>query len=95
MKAVPFEPSRSWLLAARGVDAASTRGASIALALATAAAYVSAGWMLIIDAGWAGPALVGAVIGLGLKSVWFHPWVSLGIAIDVAVLAAVLGGWPA
>ena len=68
---------------------------SIALSLRRGRLVASAGWMLLIGAGWAAPALVGAVIGLGLKSLWFHPWLSLGIAIDLAVLAAVLGGWPA
>lgn len=90
----PFDPGRSWALEAQGMDAATTRSASLALALATAAAFGAAGFMVMIGAGGATAAFVAAVMGLTLKAFWFHPWLLLGIAIDLSVLAAVLSGWP-
>jgi hypothetical protein len=93
-KPAPFDPARSWALAAQGVDVASMRAASVALAVATAAAFTAAGFMVMIGGG-STAAVAAAVLGLSLKSLWFHPWLLVGIAIDLSLLAAVLGGsWP-
>jgi hypothetical protein len=32
---------------------------------------------------------------LGFKAIWFHPWLSAGVALDVALIAAVATRWPA
>jgi hypothetical protein len=39
-------------------------------------------------------ALAGAATALALKGLWFNTWLSLGIAIDLGVLWAVVTGWP-
>ena len=36
---------------------------------------------------------LGSVGSLGMLVVFFHSWLTLGIAIDVALLVAVLAGW--
>jgi hypothetical protein len=93
-KGAPFDPSRSWLLADRGVDAGAMRATSIALALATAAGFGVTGALLLLDGPWAGPAVVASLSGLTLKSMWFHLWLTLGVAIDLAVATAALAGLP-
>ena len=44
---------------------------------------------------WAAVAGIAAVLGLVLKGLWFHPWLTLGVALDIAVAVTVLLGWPA
>lgn len=95
-KPAPFDPSRSWVLAAGHVSATPMRSASVALGLAVAAAYAASGWAVAIDAAaWTGTAALAAALGIALKGLWFNPWLTLGIALDVAVLAAATAGWPA
>ena len=91
-KPAPFDPSRSWVLVGRGVDAVTMRSASAALARVTAAAYAIAGAMLLLGAPWEAAGAVAAGAGLSLKSLWFHPWLVLGVGIDLAVLAVVMTG---
>jgi hypothetical protein len=91
-KPAPFNPSRSWVLASRGVDAGVMRTSSIGIAVGTAVSYAAAGSLVLLGAAWAGAGVVAALMGVTLKSLWFHPWLSLGIAIDLAVLATVLTG---
>src|SRR5688572_14157599 len=94
-KAAPFDPSRSWALAAGHVGATPMRSASLALGLAVAAAYAAAGGAVAINAAWAGIAAFAGVLGIALKALWFNPWLSLGLALDIAVLVAAAADWPA
>lgn len=94
-KPAPFDPSSSWALAARHTDASVMRSASIALSLAVAAAYAASGWMLLLGGPWAPAAVVGVGLGLALKVLWFDPWLSLGIALDLVIVWVALAGWPA
>ena len=91
-KAAPFNPSRSWALAGRGTTTEVMRRTSTGLAVGTAVAYAAAGSVLLLDAPWIGLGAVAALLGLALKSLWFHPWLTVGVLIDVTVLAAVLTG---
>ena len=89
---VPFVLGRSWALGGDRTTTA-TRSGSVALACAVAAAYSAAGWMLAINATtWAAVAGIAAVLGLVLKGVWFHPWLTFGVAIDIAIAVTVLVG---
>ncbi|CAL9283094.1 hypothetical protein [Streptomyces sp. SudanB52_2052] len=47
------------------------------------------------SSGWSVAALTAACVGLLLKVLWFHPWLSLGVVLDAGVITAVLTGWPA
>lgn len=92
----PFAPGHSWLLASAGVSTAVARAAALALAWYTAVVYVVAGaGVLAGSAWWPTAALVGASSGLVLKAVWFDPWLSVGVLLDLGVIAAVAGTWPA
>jgi hypothetical protein len=93
-KPAPFDPGRSWVL--DGGAATWARGASVAIACVVAAGFSAAGWMLAIDApGAAAVAGVAAGLGIVLKGVWFHPWLTVGLALDAGIVAAALLGWPA
>lgn len=90
----PFEMGRSWLVTGPGLDPALVRALGTALVIVTiallvAAALATVGW--IVPAGW-WPSLVvgGAVASVLTLTVFFHPWILLGLAIDAALLWAVL-----
>jgi hypothetical protein len=43
---------------------------------------------------WTVAGLAAVASALVLKIAYFHPWLTAGVALDVAVLAAIVGGWP-
>jgi len=93
----PFTTNDSWLLERLGLDPAGTRvlaGALVAAAL-IALAIASLAALGVVPVGLWVPALtVGAAASLGLLIAFFHPWLGLGIAIDVGLLwAGLLAGW--
>lgn len=91
----PFEPDHSAVLTATKVPQAATHQLALALAAATTAAYLLTGIAVALDTSWAvAVAMVAAVAGLVLKGLYFHPWLSLGVLIDCAVLGSALVGWP-
>ncbi|MEI5098443.1 hypothetical protein RB200_06915 [Streptomyces sp. PmtG] len=92
----PFDPGHSWALSAVHVRPATARATSLALAWYTAVVYAVAGAGALAGSDWwPTAALVGASSGLVLKAVWFDPWLSVGVLLDVGVLVAVAGTWPA
>jgi len=91
-----FVPGYSWALTAAHVSPATARAMALALAWYTAVAYVIAGAGVPAGTGWwPAAAVVAASTGLLLKAVWFDPWLSLGVLLDVGVLVAVACTWPA
>ncbi|WP_367325297.1 hypothetical protein [Streptomyces sp. HUAS ZL42] len=92
----PFDPGHSWVLAAARVSPAPARAAALSLAWYTALVYVVAGAGLLAGSGWwPTAAVVAAASGLALKAIWFDPWLTLGVLLDVGVITAVAAGWPA
>ncbi|MGQ4388670.1 hypothetical protein [Streptomyces sp. SAS_270] len=92
----PFVPGHSWALTAVRVPAATAGAVALALAWYTALVYVIAGVGVAAGAGWwPTAALVAASTGLVLKAIWFDPWLSLGVLLDVGVVVAVACTWPA
>jgi hypothetical protein len=93
----PFALDRSWLLTPFGVGTEVMRLLGIALAAVTLVAFtVAAASALGIapSAVWTPAVASGAAASIALLAVFFHPWVVLGVVIDVALLAAVLlGRW--
>lgn len=93
----PFTTNDSWLLPRLGLDPAAMRVVAGALVAATLIALVIAALAAIgvVPAGLWVPALtVGAIASLGLLVAFFHPWLALGIAIDVGLLwAGFVAGW--
>ncbi|WP_192583132.1 hypothetical protein [Streptomyces albicerus] len=95
-KPLAFDPGHSWALAAAHVSAAPARAASLALAWYVALVYAVAGAGVAAGSGWwPATAVVAASMGLALKAIWFDPWLSLGVLLDVGVIVAVAGTWPA
>lgn len=92
----PFNPRYSWVLASAGLPQA--RGmsrAAVALASVTTMLYVIAGAATAAQSSsWTAAAVLAASVGLVLKSLWFNPWLSLGVLLDGAVITAVATSWP-
>jgi hypothetical protein len=89
----PFELARSWMLGPLGLDPALSRAAGIALLAVLALGYSAAALAVLgaLPATAFGPGVVvGSVASLALLAVFFHPWLVLGVAIDLVLLWAVL-----
>lgn len=93
----PFAMERSWLIAA-GLDPAVVRAIGTGLAVATIALLVGAalstlGW-IVPAAWWSSLTVGGAVASVLMLAAFFHPWLSVGLAIDAALVwAALVAGW--
>ncbi|GAA2121526.1 hypothetical protein [Nocardioides bigeumensis] len=91
----PFEPDHSALLTVNGAPASLVHRTSVVLAVGSAVLYVIAGVLVAFDApGRVEVAAAAAIVGLSLKLLFFHPWLSLGVILDALVLAAAVTGWP-
>lgn len=93
--AYPFRLDRG-VLAALGA-----RGAAFPLAVSLATisilAYLFsvlalAGWLVPVD-WWRPLALLGSFASLALLLIAFHPWLLAGVAIDVALILAIVTDW--
>jgi hypothetical protein len=94
-KPAPFAPDQSALLTVAAVPAVGARRVSQILAVTAAAALVLAGVAVAFGVGEAVPlAVAGAFAGLLLKAIFFNPWLTLGVALDLLVLAMALASWP-
>jgi hypothetical protein len=88
----PFEVSHSWILGPLGIDAETARALAIALIAVIPGAFALAGVAAlgVVPAGlWPVAVTIGAIASIAVLAVFFHPWLLLGIAIDVALLWAV------
>ena len=93
----PFRLDRSWLLGPIGIDRELSRVLGVGLVVVAIAAFA----LGVIGALGVGPAWLwsigvslGAVASLAVLVLYFHPWLVLGIAIDVVLLWAVtVAGW--
>lgn len=91
----PFEPDQSRVLTAVHVPVRSVRALAIRLAVVACAAYLLAAVAVAVAPSWAAAtAVVAALLGLVLKGLYFHPWLSLGVLIDLGVMSAALWEWP-
>ena len=94
----PFEMQRSWLVTGAGLDPALARAAGTALivltvALLVLAALATVGW-IVPTAWWPVAALAGAIASAAVLLIFFHPWIVLGLVIDLAIGWAILvAGW--
>lgn len=83
----PFVPESRWIADALSLAPGTAKASAGTLAVALALALALAGVALIVDVQlWQAAAAVGAVGSLALLALFFHPWLSIGIAIDVAIL---------
>jgi hypothetical protein len=92
----PFELERSWIMARQRFDPAVTRLIGLALVALTIGGFAMAALSVlgVAPPGLWASAAIGAVGSIGLLILFFHPWLVLGLAIDLALLWAVLiVGW--
>ena len=88
----PFDVSHSWILGSLGVDAETSRVLAIALIAVIVGGFALAGiaYVGIAPAGlWPIAVTIGGVASIAVLVLFFHPWLLLGIAIDVVLLWAV------
>jgi len=89
----PFELGRSWILTPLGLQPDLTRVLGMALVAATIGGFALAAIAalgLLPSGLWPPAAAVGAIASVALLLLFFHPWLVLGIAIDLGLLWAVL-----
>jgi len=93
----PFPTDRAWLVTRLGVDPALVRRLATALAAVTIVAYPVAALAalgVLPAATWPLAIAAGSVASLGLLAACFHPWLVLGVVIDVALLwSCLVAGW--
>lgn len=92
---MPFDPKHSWALSTLGLGP-TARSVAITLALLATAAFVAVGIGVWIGQGWWRPLAIGSAAGsFALMVLCFHPWLSLGVLLDVGIFAALLWtAWP-
>lgn len=88
----PFVPESRWIARVLGLTPGAAKALSRAFAVVTAVAFVAAAVALLADASaWEPAALIASGVSLMLMLLFFHPWLSIGIAIDLAIVASI--GW--
>jgi hypothetical protein len=91
----PFVPTHSAVLTVAAVPVPEVRSIARSLAVATMVAYLVSAAATAGSVSWTAPALTcAALLGLALKTLFFHPWLIVGVALDVLVLTAAVAGWP-
>ena len=90
---------RSWLLPQLGVNASAVRWIGILLVVLSTLGFVLAGLGVFgvagLDTIWRTAAVVSACASLLLLIVFWHPWLPVGVLIDIGVLVALLlAKWP-
>jgi hypothetical protein len=92
----PFVPETAWIARVLGMKAPAAKATAGAVAVVVALVLGIAGIALIVGAGlWTTLAVLGAVISLALLAAFYHPWLTLGVAIDLAVIGLVWAQLPA
>jgi hypothetical protein len=89
----PFDLGHSWVLAPLGLDPAVGRLLGVALVALTLGGFALAALSAlgIGPAGlWPAAVTIGAIASIALLALFFHPWLVLGVAIDLVLLWAVL-----
>jgi len=93
----PFDLRRSWILSPLGAPDAATRALGLALVALTMAGFLLAASVVLglAPSGlWLPAITIGAVASMGVLVLFFHPWLVVGVVVDVFLLFVVLaGGW--
>jgi hypothetical protein len=93
----PFSTADSWLFGRLGVSEATSRlvaDALVALTLAAFALAALAAIGIVPAALWSPAVVIGAAASIVLLAAFFHPWLALGVAIDLGLIWAVCSaGW--
>lgn len=93
----PFSADRAWPVTRLGMDPALLRGLAAVLVAVTIAGYALAALTplgVLPMAIWPSAIAIGSLASLGLLAACFHPWLALGVVIDVALLwSCLVVGW--
>jgi len=93
----PFHLDRSWLLRPLRLGAATTRALGSMLIVLTIVAFgvaAAASTGVAPASMWRVAVAVGAVASLSVLVAFFHPWLGLGIVIDLGLIwFVVVGDW--
>jgi hypothetical protein len=87
----PFSTSESWLFTRLGIGPDTTRLVAIALIATTIAGFSLAALSVVgaLPTGmWPPGIAIGAVSSIALLIAFFHPWLALGIGIDLVLIWA-------
>jgi hypothetical protein len=88
----------AWPAARLGLTSRGLRLLGSALWVLLLAGYILAGVLLILvpaqTALWQGSTCVASLLSLVFLALYWHPWLPVGVLIDVALLAAVWLRWP-
>lgn len=89
----------AWPISQLGLSSTATRMLGWVLLVLIAAIYVLAGAALLLaptqTALWQGFCAGASVLSLILLALYWHPWLPLGVLIDLALLSAIFLRWPA
>lgn len=93
----PFELDRSWILETFGIDPAMTRVVGLAAIAATVASFALSA-LITLGGGavelWPAAIAVGTVGSMLALLLFFHPWLIVGVGIDLGLLwTVVVLGW--
>ena len=94
----PFDMANSWLVTNLGMSADLIRPLGTLLVVVVAGTLGAAGLatlgVLVPQEWWKPFVIVGAVASAVTLAIFFHPWIVIGIAIDLVLLWVVMGaGW--
>ncbi len=93
----PFSTDRSWMVTRFGMAPGLARVLAYALVAATIGGFALAALTAIgvaPAAVWLPAVTIGAVASLAVLVAFFHPWLVLGVAINLGLLwAVVVAGW--
>jgi hypothetical protein len=86
----PFVPETRWSARLVGLGPSTAKIVAVSLAVAVAVVLLVSGIALFADANiWKVAAATGSLLSLALLLLFFHPWLTIGIAIDAAILTDV------
>jgi len=90
---------RSWLLPQLGLNASTVRWTGIILVSFSTLGFILAGLGVLGVGGlnmiWRTVAVVSATVSLLLLILFWHPWIIIGVLVDIAVLITLLWAkWP-
>lgn len=87
----PFVPEERWLARALGLQPSVAKAIAGTLAVVSVVVLAVSGIALLADASsWEPTAVAGSLISLALMLLFLHPWLLIGITIDVAIAGSVL-----
>lgn len=94
----PFRLNQSWLISSIGMDAAGVRTLGTGLTILTVIGFVLVGLstagFIVPQGWWLSLTVVSAILSLALLIIFWHPWLVIGIVIDLVLLAALMWlGW--